>query len=165
MGAFEHDRLDKLAARLGAELGARGWHMATAESCTGGWVAQSATAIAGSSDWFECGLVAYSNSAKIEMLGVDPMTIERFGAVSAETVAEMATGVLDRCHADVAVAVTGIAGPAGASLGKPVGTVWFGFAGRELATATEMHGFAGDRRAVREQSVALALSRLTSWLP
>lgn len=154
------DELEALGRALGSALLERGWRMATAESCTGGWIAQVMTATAGSSDWFECALVTYSNAAKVGLLGVDAMTLERFGAVSVETAQQMADGALRVLGVDVAVAVTGVAGPGGGSLDKPVGTVCFGFAVAGRNTLTERHVFPGDRREVRARTVAHALNRL-----
>ena len=156
--------LDDLAARLGEELKIRGWRLATAESCTGGWIAEVVTSIAGSSEWFDRGYVTYSNAAKQELLGVAAMTLEKHGAVSAETVAEMAGGALGRSGADCAVAVTGIAGPGGATPGKPVGLVWFGWATRAGGVTTASQVFGGDRRAVREEAVCYALTGLLDLL-
>jgi nicotinamide-nucleotide amidase len=139
----------------------RGLHVATAESCTGGLVAAALTEIAGSSDVVECGFVTYSNAAKQTMLGVPPATLERYGAVSAETAAAMAAGALGRSQADLAVAITGIAGPGGGSRQKPVGLVHFAAAsrdGRRLARSRR-YGKIGRRR-VRERSVADALALL-----
>ncbi|MGR8920710.1 MAG: CinA family protein [Gammaproteobacteria bacterium] len=160
----DQDSLELAARDLGEALLERGWRLATAESCTGGWIAQSVTAIAGSSDWFEAGLVTYSNAAKASLLGVDPMLIERHGAVSGETAAAMAAGAVAVTGADLAVAVTGVAGPGGGSAAKPVGTVWFGFARAGQAPRTECRRFDGDRRAVRAQTVAVALAGLTEML-
>ncbi|MCB1746749.1 MAG: nicotinamide-nucleotide amidohydrolase family protein [Gammaproteobacteria bacterium] len=162
--APDQDALETLARELGEALLERGWRAATAESCTGGWIAQAITAIAGSSDWFEAGLVTYSNAAKISLLGVAPMLIERHGAVSAETAAAMAAGALRVTGADIACAVTGVAGPGGGSAAKPVGTVWFGFATRTGGAASELGRFDGDRRAVRAHTVAHALRGLLDRL-
>ena len=151
------------AIELGDLLSERGWRVTTAESCTGGWIAQSVTAVAGSSGWFEAGLVTYSNAMKVELLGVSAMTLEKHGAVSAETAGEMAAGALTRLPADLSVAVTGIAGPDGGTAHKPVGTVWFGFAGGG-ALVTEMRVFDGSREAVRAATVAHALARLIERL-
>lgn len=159
-GAPSQDALETLGRELGAALVERGWRMATAESCTGGWIAQAMTATPGSSDWFECGLVTYSNAAKVSLLGVDAMTLERHGAVSVVTAGEMAAGALKASGAEVAVAVTGVAGPSGGSAEKPVGTVCFGYAVRGRATQTERLQFPGDRHAVRAHTVAHALRRL-----
>ncbi len=145
-----------LATRTGHALQARQAMLATAESCTGGGIAEAMTAIAGSSGWFDCGFVTYSNASKSAMLGVPTLLIEAHGAVSEEVAAAMASGALLRSGAHVAVSTTGIAGPGGATPGKPVGTVCFGWAlGGEVRTARML--FAGDRQAVREQSVAHAL--------
>ena len=146
---------------LADALRARRWMMATAESCTGGLVAGACTAVSGSSDWFERGFVTYSNAAKTELLGVPPSTIAAHGAVSAEVAHAMADGALAHASAaTLAVAITGIAGPTGATPGKPVGLVWFGLARRGAPTRTERRHFAGDRAAVRAQAVAEALRLL-----
>jgi nicotinamide-nucleotide amidase len=146
--------------QLGEALRARGAMLATAESCTGGLIAAACTSVAGSSDWFERGFVTYSNAAKTEMLGVDVALITAHGAVSAEAARAMAEGALAQSHASLAVAVTGIAGPGGATPGKPVGTVWFALAQRGAATQAELLQFDGDRSAVREQTLAHVLQRL-----
>ena len=149
-----------LAAELGQALAARGEFAATAESCTGGLVAGAITAIAGSSGWFDRGFVTYTNAAKTEILGVDPAALERNGAVSEATAIAMAEGALRASRADVAVAVTGIAGPAGGTSAKPVGTVCFAWARRGgLATAATRH-FSGTREDVREAAVIVALQGL-----
>ena len=139
---------------------ARGWRLATAESCTGGLVAAALTAIAGASDVVERGLVTYSNKAKIELLGVPAETIAAHGAVSAETAAAMATGALVRANADLAVSVTGIAGPAGGTAQKPVGLVYLGVAKKDAAVRVERRIFPGDRDAVRRAALVLALQML-----
>ena len=149
--------LEALAARLGELLKANGLKLAAAESCTGGWVAQCLTAIAGSSDWFERGFVTYSNDAKREMLGVPAATLLAHGAVSEATAAAMACGALQHSHADWALAITGVAGPSGGSPEKPVGTVCFAWAGPDGRVDTLTRVFAGDRHAVRAQSVVQAL--------
>jgi len=152
-----------LARRVGEVLRAAGLRLATAESCTGGWVARALTAVPGSSDWFERGYVAYSNAAKREDLGVPAETIERHGAVSEETARAMAAGALARSRTDVALAVTGIAGPSGGSLAKPVGTVCFAWA-RGSNMRSETRRFDGDRESVRRQSVLRALEGLLESL-
>jgi nicotinamide-nucleotide amidase len=157
------DPLSALAARLGGAALARGAMIATAESCTGGLVAGAITAIAGSSAWFERGFVTYSNLAKEQQLGVAPSTLERFGAVSEETALEMAQGALRGAPAQWAVAVTGIAGPEGGSPDKPVGTVWFAWAGPDHLQTLKRQ-FDGDRTAVREASVRVALEGLVDRL-
>ena len=157
---------------LAQALRAAGLKLATAESCTGGLIAAACTAVAGSSDWFERGFVTYSNAAKTEMLGVPAALIAAHGAVSAEVAQAMAEGALAHSHADLAVAVTGIAGPGGATPGKPVGTVWMavarrgsgggGGAGSGVVAQTELLQFDGDRAAIRALTVQLALQRLTT---
>lgn len=142
----------------------KGWMLATAESCTGGLIAAACTDLAGSSHWFERGFVTYSNAAKIELLGVDAALIAQHGAVSEPVARAMAAGAIAHSHAQVAVAVTGVAGPTGGSAEKPVGTVWFGFVlpGQVLS---ETRRFDGDRAAVRAATVDHALARLAEWLP
>ncbi|MEO7009516.1 MAG: CinA family protein [Caldimonas sp.] len=147
---------------LADTLRAAGLRIASAESCTGGLVAAACTSVAGSSDWFERGFVTYSNDAKMQMLGVDAARIARHGAVSAEVAAAMAEGALAHSKADLAVAVTGIAGPGGATPGKPVGTVWLAVARNGGATQTELLQLGGDRTSIREQTVQRALQCL-SW--
>jgi nicotinamide-nucleotide amidase len=156
--------LETLAAQLGESLRQRGLMLATAESCTGGWVAQAITAVSGSSQWFERGFVTYSNVAKVEMLGVHPATLELHGAVSEPTVREMAQGALAHSHAQVAVAVSGIAGPGGGSLEKPVGTVCLAWAGNGVETRAHCLQFMGNREAVRRQAVAAILRGLLDLL-
>src|SRR5690349_25167307 len=149
--------LNDLAQTIATIFVQRGATLVTAESCTGGWVAKTLTDIAGSSAWFECGVVAYSYEAKESLLGVQPQTLERTGAVSQETVVEMVSGALARYGASVAVAVTGIAGPSGGTPGKPVGTVWIGWKRRGGYARSQLFHFKGDREAVRRQTVAAAL--------
>ncbi|MBK8897197.1 MAG: nicotinamide-nucleotide amidase [Candidatus Competibacteraceae bacterium] len=153
--------LHALAAQVGQTLHGRNALLATAESCTGGWIAKVMTDIPGSSGWFDRGFVTYSNAAKIELLGVRESTLARYGAVSAETVAEMAVGALQRSSAVIAVAVSGIAGPDGGTPDKPVGTVYLAWA---LADGSppriERRQFSGDRDAVRRQTVAVALQEI-----
>jgi nicotinamide-nucleotide amidase len=157
---FDPVSLQQLARQLGVQLQAREWLLATAESCTGGGIAAVVTDIAGSSGWFERGFVTYSNEAKQEMLGVSAATLERVGAVSEETAGEMAAGALRHSKAHLSVAVTGVAGPGGGSPAKPVGTVCFGYALPDGSTLTRRLQFAGDRAAVRAQTVATALTGL-----
>ena len=152
--------LQTLSESVGAQLLSRGEWLATAESCTGGWVAQSITAIAGSSAWFDRGFVTYSNAAKQEMLGVTEATLVRHGAVSEATARAMAQGAIAHSRADWAIAITGIAGPGGGSPEKPVGTVCFAWAQRDGGCEAQTCAFAGDRAAVREQSVIHALRGL-----
>ena len=157
---MKQEELEALAAKLGALLLANGEKLATAESCTGGWVAQCLTAISGSSDWFERGFVTYSNEAKQEMLGVEPETLLKHGAVSETTASAMAAGALRHSHANWALSITGIAGPAGGSLEKPVGAVCFGWVGPDGRVEVESCFFPGSREEIRSQSVAHALTGL-----
>jgi nicotinamide-nucleotide amidase len=147
-----------LSAEVGRAALAARTRIATAESCTGGWAAQVITHIAGSSDWFDCGLVTYSNEAKIALLDVNTVTLQCFGAVSVETAAEMAAGAIQRSRAGLALSITGIAGPGGGSSGKPVGTVCFGWCVRGQSPTTDLQVFQGDREAVRRQAVIHALN-------
>ncbi|MEA3291274.1 MAG: CinA family protein [Pseudomonadota bacterium] len=153
--------LAELAAQLGERLLATGQSLMSVESCTGGWVAQVLTSVPGSSQWFERGLVTYSNRAKTDLAGVDPSLLEQYGAVSEEVAAAMARGGLARSRANLSLAITGIAGPGGGSPEKPVGTVWFawaGFPGMGLnQPETSIRRFLGGREAVRLQSVKCAL--------
>jgi nicotinamide-nucleotide amidase len=158
------DALEQLAARVGTALKARKWMLATAESCTGGWVGQVVTAVSGSSQWYDRGFITYSNQAKQAMLGVEEATLERCGAVSEETVREMARGALSHSQADVAVAISGIAGPTGGTPDKPVGTVCFAWATRNGALYSEKYLFPGDRREVRQQAVTMALEGVWTLL-
>jgi nicotinamide-nucleotide amidase len=148
-----------LVEELARALRARGWRIAAAESCTGGLIAATCTALAGSSDWFERGFVTYSNAAKTELLGVDPAIIQTQGAVSQATALAMVQGALQRAPVQLAVAVTGIAGPGGAVPGKPVGTVWLAW-GTANQTQAEWLQLPGDRNAVRSATVAAALKKL-----
>jgi nicotinamide-nucleotide amidase len=149
--------------RLAQALKDKGWMLATAESCTGGMIAAACTDLAGSSEWFERGFVTYSNEAKTELLGVDAALIAAHGAVSEVVARAMAFGAVRHSHAQVGVAVTGIAGPSGGSKDKPVGTVWFGFLVDGLLTS-EMRRFDGDRAAVRQATLQHALQRLIELL-
>jgi len=133
------------------------WRLCVAESCTGGWLAKCCTDIAGSSAWFDRGFVTYSNQAKQDLLKVTSDTLKQFGAVSEQTAVEMAQGCLSESDADISVAITGIAGPDGGSLDKPVGTVWLAWATESSAKA-ELHHFSGNRDAVRRQAVSTALT-------
>jgi nicotinamide-nucleotide amidase len=155
--------LSSLSRRLAKSLKRRGQVLATAESCTGGWVAQAVTSVAGSSGWFDRGYVTYSNAAKHEALGVPKATLLRHGAVSEPTARAMARGALRRSRATIALAITGIAGPGGGTPGKPVGTVCFAWAqGRRLRSETRR--FHGGRTAVRRQSAIHALRGVAKWL-
>jgi len=148
---------DDLVLPLGDALRERGWRLATAESCTGGWIAAACTAVAGSSDWFERGFVTYSNEAKTDMLGVPAALIAMHGAVSGEVARAMADGARAHSRAQLAVAVTGVAGPGGGSLAKPVGTVWVALACAGTAVRAELLQLQGDRAAIRQQTVGHAL--------
>lgn len=154
------EELNALAADVGKTLERAHLMLATAESCTGGWVARVLTTVPGSSNWFERGFVTYSNAAKSEMLGVSAETLTRYGAVSEPVVREMAAGALARSSAQVSVAITGVAGPTGGTADKPVGTVWFAWARGGRDTRAARYRLDGDREAVRRQSVAIALRGL-----
>jgi nicotinamide-nucleotide amidase len=138
--------------------------LATAESCTGGWISEAVTMVPGSSDWFERGFVTYTYISKREMLGVNEASLEAHGAVSEEVVREMAEGALARSHAQVAVAVSGVAGPSGGTPGKPVGTVCFAWGSKDGRLRSETKHLAGDREAVRRQSVEHALKGVLAEL-
>jgi len=156
--------MDMLAAQVGESLKSHGFMLATAESCTGGGVAQAVTEISGSSAWFERGFVTYSNIAKVEMLGVSEETLCIHGAVSEATARQMAEGALRSSHAHVALAVTGIAGPTGGTPDKPVGTVWFAWSLRNGATHVRLHHLSGNRSEIRAQSVRIALQGVLELL-
>jgi len=157
------DELMELAAGIGRKLSGHGLMLATAESCTGGWVAMLVTAVAGSSAWFDRGFVTYSNDAKQEMLGVRSETLSTHGAVSEQTAREMALGAVANSRADAGLSITGIAGPGGGTPDKPVGTVCFGWALGD-ACRTQTRHFDGDRNAVRAQAVAHALNGLLEFI-
>jgi len=154
------DVLAGLVRSLAAALTQRGWMLCSAESCTGGLIAAACTSLAGSSDWFERGIVSYSNDAKTALLGVAPSLIAAHGAVSAEIAEAMAEGALAQSPAQLAVAVTGIAGPGGATPGKPVGTVWMAIGLRGHRVTSTLLQLQGDRAAVRRQTVEAALQAL-----
>jgi nicotinamide-nucleotide amidase len=149
----------RLARRVGRALVARDWRLATAESCTAGWVAKALTDVPGSSRWVEAGYVVYSNAAKIRDLKVSIATLRRHGAVSEATVLAMARGAVLATGAELAVAISGIAGPDGGTVQKPVGSVWFGIAGRQRAVpaSATLQVFSGDREAVRRKAVGFAM--------
>jgi len=136
------------------------WMLATAESCTGGWVAQVITSLPGSSLWFERGFVTYSNQSKQELLGVKQSTLNHYGAVSEQTAIQMAQGALKNSHANVSLAITGIAGPDGSQEDKPVGCVYFAWAGENFEVQVERKHFSGTRKSIREQSVKFSLEKL-----
>jgi nicotinamide-nucleotide amidase len=149
--------VDVLAAQVGGALKSHGLMLVTAESCTGGGVAHAITEIGGSSAWFDRGFITYSNDSKREILGVPPEAIEQHGAVSEAVVREMVAGALYYSHAQVAVAVSGIAGPSGGTPEKPVGTVWFAWGLKDKMCVTRLHHFNGNRAEIRAQSVRAAL--------
>jgi nicotinamide-nucleotide amidase len=162
------DALAALSREVAQRLLAAGRRLTTAESCTGGWLAKLCTDIAGSSDWFDCGFVCYSNAAKVRDLAVPEKLIETEGAVSNAVVRAMAEGAIARTGASVAIAVSGIAGPGGAVPGKPVGTVWFALAHRQgdgLVSEGHLIQFEGDRDAVRRQAVEYAFNLLRGLPP
>lgn len=161
---MNHLSTPQLVERIAQTLIARGQHVATAESCTGGLVAKLMTDLAGSSAWFERGLVTYTNQAKHDLLGVPESVFRDHGAVSGECVAAMAEGLLRRAPVDWALSVSGVAGPGGGSADKPVGTVWFGWARRGEPAATARLQFGGDREAVREAAAWVALMGLIERL-
>jgi len=154
------DETNRLAIQLAEILTHQGILLVTAESCTGGGIAEALTSIPGSSGWFDRGFVAYSNAAKIDMLGVEPSLIAHWGAVSEPVVAAMVAGALDRSQADLAVSVSGIAGPTGGAPDKPIGTVWFGLARRQHPLVTFCRCFEGGRDRVRQQAVMVAIDAL-----
>ena len=153
-----------LIQKIGQELIKRNWKIATAESCTGGGLAYAITSLEGSSNWFDRGFVTYSNIAKQEVLGVNPITIETSGAVGEQTAKEMAEGVLKNSAAQISIAITGIAGPGGGSQDKPVGTVWFAWAGSSFKTQTKLKFFSGNRQEIRDQATLFALVALDELL-
>ena len=162
------NELEKLAIELGAALKAHGFILVLAESCTGGMVAQAVTSVAGSSAWFDRGFVTYSNAAKIDLLAVSAQTLEKFGAVSEQTAAEMALGclkasALKHSEAHLAGSITGIAGPDGGTADKPIGTVCFGITQAKQCITSTQH-FTGNRQAVRQLATAFLIQQLIQWL-
>jgi len=164
MMPLDKGRLYRLAVQLNELLLDQQATLATAESCTGGWVAQAITAVPGSSDVFDCGFVTYSNAAKQRLLGVSAQTLANYGAVSIETAVEMAEGALKNSLATVSLSTTGIAGPGGGTPEKPVGLVCFAWAVRGKATVSGRQVFEGDRETIREQAVVYAISELINIL-
>jgi nicotinamide-nucleotide amidase len=158
------DNIDQLAFDVGAALKARSWLLVTAESCTGGGISEAITRIAGSSQWFDRGFVTYSNHAKQEMLGVSAQTILQFGAVSEETAREMVRGALERSRAQIAVGVTGVAGPSGGSVLKPVGTVCIAWMLKDSPPSAKTFHFDGGRDEVRHQTIIVALNQLAELM-
>ena len=164
MNNVDSEMLYHLAEQVGTALKVHGLMLATAESCTGGWVGEVVTAIPGSSQWFERGFVTYTNVAKQEMLGVSPETLEQHGAVSEPTVREMVEGALRHSHAQIGVAISGIAGPGGATPSKPVGTVCLAWAMKDREVRSKTQHFAGNRQDVRRQAVVVALNGILELL-
>ncbi len=164
MNSSSMEAIDKLSAHCAERLRQQGLRLVVAESCTGGWLAKVLTDLPGSSEWFDRGYVTYSNAAKQSMLGVREATLVAHGAVSEQTVAEMSAGALHESGADLALAVSGIAGPGGGSAGKPVGTVCFAWQRRGEEPQVSREHFDGEREAVRRQSVAYLLARLQAVL-
>ncbi len=154
------NELFELAQQLGQLLNSKGKKIATAESCTGGWIAQMITEVSGSSAWFDRGFVTYSNAAKRQMLGVKSETLDKFGAVSVQTATEMVTGTLAHSDADCAIAVTGIAGPDGGTAEKPVGTVFIAWADKNKDVKVVQKKLMGNRHQIRRQTVKIALEGL-----
>ncbi len=153
-----------LAVKVGERLAQRGLLLVTAESCTGGWLGQAVTAVAGSSAWYERGFITYSNASKCDMLGVQQATLDQYGAVSAQTAQEMALGALNRSRAQISVSITGIAGPDGGTATKPVGMVCFAWAIKEGLVQQETRFFTGNRETIRRLAVATALQGILRLL-
>lgn len=161
---YDDPSLLNLSQQLGIALSEKGFMLASAESCTGGWIGQAVTSVAGSSAWYDRGFITYTNRAKQQMLGVQTATLEQFGAVSEQTAQEMAAGAMNKSDAQVVVAVTGIAGPAGGSKEKPVGMVCLAWAYKHGLARSATHFFSGDREAIRRQSVVAALLGIINLL-
>ena len=156
--------IEKLAQTVGTELKKRRFLLTTAESCTGGGIGYWITSIPGSSMWFDRGFITYSNTAKIQMLNVSKKTLEQYGSVSEQTACEMANGALKNSNAAFSIAVTGIAGPEGGTLEKPVGTVWIALAAHNKSTTAFKHFFSGNRQIIREQTIIAALNSAVEFL-
>lgn len=156
--------MDKLAARVGEALKSHGLMLVTAESCTGGGVAQAVTEVSGSSAWFERGFVTYSNLSKQQMLGVREATLKQHGAVSEMTVREMVAGAIASSAAQIAVAVSGVAGPTGGTPEKPVGTIWFAWGYKDAEIQAQRYQLKGNRAEIRAQSVRIALEGILNLL-
>ncbi len=159
-----HQEIYHLAETLGKALVKKGWMLSVAESCTGGGICQALTDVAGSSQWFDRGFITYSNPAKIDMLGVKPETLEKSGAVSAEIAKEMVQGAFERSNANIAVSVTGIAGPGGGSKEKPVGTVFMGVISESNFTYVKKNIFEGSRKEIRNQTIVLGINELLNLI-
>lgn len=154
---IEDQKLELLAEELGKILIQRNLMLVSAESCTGGWVGQTVTRIVGCSKWYERGFITYSNLSKHEMLGVKQYSLEQFGAVSEQIASEMASGAISNSRAQFSIAITGIAGPGGATEGKPVGTICFGWVIKDGLKRSDVRYLVGDRESIRRQAVAIAL--------
>jgi len=164
MKDYTDEQLIEIAEQVGAFLKASKLLLVTAESCTGGWVGQVITSVSGSSHWYDSGFITYSNASKRNVLGVSTDILSRFGAVSEQTARAMAEGALGSTNSRVSLAITGIAGPGGGSQEKPVGLVWFAWAGSRRQSRTESCQFSGDRQSVRRQAVAFALRGMLEFL-
>lgn len=158
------DNMFAILDQIKQHLLSRGLKMTTAESCTGGWLAQQITSLAGSSDWFDCSFVTYSNASKHKLLGVNPETLKDHGAVSEQVAVEMALGAVERSDAQVAISVTGIAGPDGGTEDKPVGTVWIAWIVPEKQPVSRCFNFKGDRETIRLNSVKAGFEGLRNLL-
>lgn len=157
MNIISDAELFQISKDLAACLQHRNWRLSAAESCTGGWLAKCCTDLSGSSTWFDRGFVTYSNKAKQDLLNVTAMSLNQFGAVSEQVVTEMAQGAMVESIADISVAITGIAGPDGGSVDKPVGTVWLAWHTKNSLTQTQCYHFDGDRESIRRQAVKCGL--------
>lgn len=157
--------INELVVKVSVALQKNQWKLATVESITGGGLSYFITSLSGSSDWFDCGIITYSNTAKIELLDVKAKTIESCGAVSKEVACAMAEGALIHSHANISVAITGIAGPKGGTPQKPVGTVWMAWSRLNTPTASHLYSFSGDREAIRLASILKALEKLLDFIP
>lgn len=156
--------MEMIAKSVGEKLLSKGWFLATAESCTGGLVSKLVTDVAGSSQWFDRGFITYTNDAKIQMLGVSESTLNQYGAVSEQTVREMAEGVVVRSAAQCSIAISGIAGPSGGSLEKPVGTICFAWKWPDQETQSCAKHFEGDRESIRQQAAIYCLEQLADYI-
>jgi nicotinamide-nucleotide amidase len=152
--------LEALAQEVGKKLKKAGRILAVAESCTGGGLGYWITSVTGSSDWFDRGFITYSDEAKIALIDVKPATLEVYGAVSEQTAIEMAEGALDKSYADISIAITGVAGPAGGTIDKPVGTVWIAIAQRGTTAQAKRYSFTGSRREIRRQAIENAMGQI-----
>jgi nicotinamide-nucleotide amidase len=156
--------ISELATLLGNRLQEQGFTLISAESCTGGGLGFAVTSISGSSAWFDRGFITYTNKSKEELLGVKKETLDAWGAVSEQTAREMAEGALRASHADISIAITGIAGPTGGSVEKPVGTVWIAYASKHQPTQADVYFFSGDRENIREQAIEAAMDGVLKYL-